>query len=284
MGDLMDIVTRRVPPEPWVDGDNIPWDELAFSDRMLREHLSDDHDLASRRRGIIDEHVERIHSELLVGRPSTILDLACGPGLYLNGLARLGHRGIGVDFSPASIEYARRVATDEGLPAEYVQADLRGFDPSDLVVDDGFDLAMMLYGQLNVFRRGEAEDIVRRAAATLAPGGLMLFEPQTFDHVRATGLARPSWSSHDEGLFSDRPHLLLTESGWDDGSRCATERFSVIDAATGSVEVHALSSIAYTEDELRSLVGMTGTAEIEAWPSLSNDWVHEGLSVLVVRS
>ena len=33
------IVGRRVPPKPWVEGDNIPWQDPAFSERMLVEHL-----------------------------------------------------------------------------------------------------------------------------------------------------------------------------------------------------------------------------------------------------
>ena len=27
-------------PEPWDEGDNIPWNEPGFSRRMLREHLT----------------------------------------------------------------------------------------------------------------------------------------------------------------------------------------------------------------------------------------------------
>lgn len=285
MARLIDVVTRRTPPEPWMDGDNIPWDEPEFSRRMLAEHLSEDHDLASRRPRVIDGHVERIHTELLSGRPSRILDLACGPGLYLERLARLGHRGVGIDFGPASIEYARRAAGDGALPVEYVQADLRGPDLTDRIdPEGGFDLVMMLYGQINVFRREEAADIVRRATDALAPDGILLFEPLTFDHVRQTGHSPPTWSAHPSGLFADRPHVLLTEAGWDEAERCATERFIVIDADTGTVDVHGLSTIAYTDDELRSLVDADGAAQVEAWPSLSTEQVHEGLSVLVVRT
>ena len=43
---LSDIVRRRVPPVPWEEGENIPWNDPAFSERMLAEHLSQEHNLA----------------------------------------------------------------------------------------------------------------------------------------------------------------------------------------------------------------------------------------------
>jgi hypothetical protein len=42
--DLMDIIRRQAVPEPWSEGEKIPWNELGFSRRMLLEHLSQDHD------------------------------------------------------------------------------------------------------------------------------------------------------------------------------------------------------------------------------------------------
>jgi 2-polyprenyl-3-methyl-5-hydroxy-6-metoxy-1,4-benzoquinol methylase len=106
MLDLMNVVQRTPKPEPWAEGEKIPWNEPWFSRRMLREHLSQEHDWASRRALTIQEHVDWIHREVLSGRSSRILDLGCGPGFYTSRLAELGHECTGVDFSPASIAYA----------------------------------------------------------------------------------------------------------------------------------------------------------------------------------
>ena len=37
---LLELLGRALPPEPWQEGDNIPWHEPGFSARMLREHGS----------------------------------------------------------------------------------------------------------------------------------------------------------------------------------------------------------------------------------------------------
>ena len=104
--DLSDIVRRQLPPEPWAEGENIPWDEPAFSERMLEEHLAQTHDLASRRFEVIDQQVDWIHGEILGRMPTRLLELACGPGLYTNRLARLGHECVGIDYAPAAIRQA----------------------------------------------------------------------------------------------------------------------------------------------------------------------------------
>jgi len=80
MKTILDIVERLPEPAPWSEGDNIPWNDPGFSERMLTEHLSQEHDLASRRSETIDQHVQWIFSRVLDSRPSRLLDLACGPG------------------------------------------------------------------------------------------------------------------------------------------------------------------------------------------------------------
>src|SRR5262245_31713047 len=112
---LADLWQRATPPEPWHEGDNIPWNGAAFSGGTLAEHLSQTHGAASRRSATIDRQVTWIHRTLLGGRPTTILDLGCGPGLYTSRLARVGHSCVGIDFSPAALAYARAIAAEERI-------------------------------------------------------------------------------------------------------------------------------------------------------------------------
>ena len=254
---LSDLIHRTLPAEPWLDGDNIPWDDPAFSARMLKEHLSQSHDLASRRSETVNAQVCWLH-ERLVG-PSAVLDVACGPGLYVHELARLGHRCVGIDFSPASIEYATRVAQVEELDCQFRCQDIRraGFG-----ID--FDLVTLLYGQINVFRRREAQDILRRVHQALVPGGQLILEPQQRAAVVGTGVAVTSWESARAGLFSNEPHLLLHERFWHEEEQTTTERWHVIDAGSGTVTRHAMSYLAYESEELCRLVQEAGFSTVES--------------------
>lgn len=278
MNSLHAIIERPMPPAPWAEGDNIPWNEPAFSERMLVEHLNQEHDLASRVTGTIDAQVSWIHSSVLHERPSRVLDLACGPGLYLNRLGERGHSGVGIDFSPASIRYATHEATVGDFDIDYVERDIRETD-----FGSGFDLVLLLYGQINVFQRHEAADIVRRASLALNPGGALIVEPQTFEHVRAVGMTEPSWSSHQAGLFSPEPHLLLTEAYWNEKQRSTTQRFHVINSNDCAASLHAITSEAYTDEEIGLLLTESGLAAVHIAKEFSSPSSDNYLAAYVGR-
>lgn len=280
MKTLIDIVERDERPAPWVEGDNIPWNDPDFSERMLREHLSQEHDLASRKTEIIDGHVDWIFSAILGGRPGRVLDLGCGPGLYAQRLAQRGCECVGLDFSPASIRHATGEATGAGLDCRYVHGDVRDRD-----FGHGFDVVMMIYGQFNVFPRTVGMDILKKAHAALVPGGRLLLELQSAEQIATGGQTGPTWYSAAAGLFSDRPHLVLQESFWDDDASASTLRFMIIDAATGGVSSYALSNEAYSVAALDDAVRAAGFEEVTRYPSLTGRAVVEetDLPVVVAR-
>ena len=263
---LSEVPTRIVPPLPWAGGDNIPWNEPGFSKRMLDEHLSQAHDLASRRTVLIDDHVGFIEQQLGQTTGAQILDLGCGPGLYLHRLARLGHRCHGIDFSPASIAHAQRVAEAEGLDCTFEEADLRSAN-----FGEGFDQVLLVYGQINVFERDDARAILERAHAALVPGGTLLLEPQHADAVSGPVEGTTDWSATQSGLFSAAPHVLLHERFWDEETRTATDRWYVIDAVSAAVQHHAMSTCSYTADELSTLLEDVGFESVRVEASLTGD-------------
>jgi SAM-dependent methyltransferase len=285
--NLLEIVKRQAP-RPWVDGEKIPWHEPEFSQRMLREHLSQAHDAASRRFGMIDGHVGWIHGAVLGGKPSHILDLGCGPGLYLNRLARLGHTGTGIDFSPASIAYARETAQTEGLAVVYRLADLRtavfwapggaAGEPPGVAAGDSitgqhreevrYDLAMLIYGEFSTFRKEDARAILRKAADALRPGGKLLLEPSTVASIVALGAAPASWYAAESGLWSERPHVVLRDNAWDGEQQAAVERYVIIDAASGTLVQHAMTTQACAEEELMEMLSAAGFTNISMYSSL----------------
>ena len=260
--NMIDLVNRSPHPSPWQEGDNIPWHEPAFSERMLREHLSQSHDAASRRTEIIQQHVEWIHNDVLRGKPSRILDLGCGPGLYCRELAQRGHICVGVDYAPASIRHAREITQE--LSCDFIFGDLREAD-----FGKGFDLVMQIFGEINVFNPADARLILRKAHDALNAGGMQLLEVHTADVVQRMGHELATWSSHQRGLFSDAPHLYLRESDWGEPAQVATKRHIIIDAVTAEVTCYASSIQAYDEVGYRALLRDAGFTEINFLPSLA---------------
>lgn len=266
--NLYDILNRQIPPRPWSEGEKIPWNDPDFSRRMLREHLSQDHDLASRRIATVERHVGWIHHDVLLEKPGRILDLGCGPGLYLKRLAQMGHQGKGIDFSPASIAYARSSAAD--LPLEYREADLRQAD-----FGSGYDLVMFIFGELNVFKPEDARLILAKVFAALKPGGRLLLEVSSFESLHRE-VGEPGWYSSRQGLFSDRPHIVLNESFWEETQNVITERYFILDAETGAVSRVAASTQAYQDQEYQELVEGVGFEQVVFHPSLTGESTERG--------
>jgi SAM-dependent methyltransferase len=278
--NLLDIIHREKNPNPWAEGEKIPWNDPEFSKRMLREHLSQAHDAASRRFEVIDEHVSWIHENVLQGKPTRILDLACGPGLYASRLAKLGNSCVGIDFSPASIAYARQQAEVGGLDCTYHLHDIRSAD-----YGDGYGLVMLIFGEFNVFTPQDARKILVKAFDALLPGGRLLLEPHTFEQVVQMGKEPASWFSEESGLFSASPHLYLQENFWDAEEQVAIERYFTIDAATGEVVFFSSSTQAYTNEEYHSLLSACGFGDGTFYPALGKiaDAFQDGLLAIMAQ-
>jgi SAM-dependent methyltransferase len=277
---LADLISRGTPV-PWAEGDNIPWNDPDFSQRMLKEHLSQEHDAASRRLDTVKKHVQFIQRCLQANNSAEcarVLDVACGPGLYTHQLARLGHTVHGIDFSPASIAYARQVAQAEGLACTYTLGDIRAADfPGEN------DLAMFIYGEFNVFSPANARLVLNKARAALRPGGLLLLEPHTEEMIRRMGSEPPSWYAAESGLFSASPHLMLYEAFWDEAARVATHRHILVDAAAGEVTRYSASYQAYSAAEYRGLLEECGFTNIQFFPSLTGEDTAGGLFALLAQ-
>ena len=260
--NIHDLHKRPLPAQPWAEGEKIPWNEPGFSQRMLREHLTQEHDAASRRTKIIKKHIKWIQNVILAKKPSRILDLGCGPGLYCAELAKLGHTCHGIDFSPASIEHAVR---NSPANCSYTLGDLRTteFPP-------GFDLVMFIFGEFNVFKPAHAREILQKACAALAPGGRILLELQTFDAVEQMGNQPPSWYSSSGGLFSADPHLCLMESFWDEDQAAATERYIILEDASRFTR-YTSTTLAYSEEAITRLLQECGFGEISFYNALTGE-------------
>ncbi len=261
--NLLDIMSRK-PPTAWLDAGKIPWNDPDFSRRMLESHLSQADDWASRRYEIIDRHVEWIVGHLPQNH-ARILDLGCGPGFYTQRLAELGFSCTGVDFSPASIEYARKQADDAGLRISYVLEDIRRFQTS-----QKFDGVMLTFGEFNVFSENDAITILRNAAACLRDDGFLLFETQTFEAIKEAGQTPPGWQALERSVFSDVPHLWLDENFWDEQAAAATTRYFIVDAANAGVREYASSTKAYTDVEYKNMLQDAGFTTMERLSS--DDW------------
>jgi SAM-dependent methyltransferase len=161
-------------------------------------------------------HVVRFDLPLLGDiRGQRGVHLQCHIGTDTISLARLGAKMSGLDFSPAALDEARRLASSTGAEVEFVQADL--YEAVDAFGAGRFDLVYTGVGAL-----GWLPDIERWAAIVaelLAPGG-RLFLREGHPMLWALADSRPDGLLAVEHAYFERQE---PEAFTDEGTYVQTD-------------------------------------------------------------
>ena len=264
---LWRLYRRPERPVPWAFGGNLPWNDPTFSERMLREHLDDSHGAASRQESEREMVIEWLWSKLDLASGAQVLDVTCGPGLYAVALAERGCQVTGIDFGPASIAYARRLADERSVSEHcyFVEADVRQMAFENAV----FDAALFLYGQLSVFTVDEASALLRKIASYLRPGGRLVVELLTQDRLDKKDSSW--WFTDDKGLWGDKPFLHLGERFWLEEEQIVVERFYTLDLESLVMDEVILCDQSYSASEMVGLMKEAGFSTVDvlsAWDGL----------------
>lgn len=265
---LWRVYHRPERPEPWREGGNLPWHEPDFSRRMLREHLDESHAAASRVPTERRLQIDWLWDKLGLRPGDHLLDVTCGPGLYAVEFARRGCRVTGIDFSPASIAHARDLALEEGVADRclFVEADVRQMR----VEPAGFDGALLIYGQLAVFTREDAQMLLQAIARALKPGAALAVE--LLDQDKVDRKESTWWFTDDRGLWGDAPFLHLGERFWIPEEQLSVERFRIIHLQSGEMSEIDLCDQTYAIEEMVAQMrraGFSGVEVFRAWDGLA---------------
>lgn len=266
-------------PEPFDPRFELDWSRADYSRRLLREHLDQSHDGASRRRSVVARQVRRLR-RLLPAPPARVLDAACGPGLYALPLARDGYRVTGVDVSPAALRHARAAAKEQGLAVRFVRADLRAL----AMPAASFDAVLLIYYVLEAFPRRQQSAVLRSVARCLAPGGLAIVEMR----LRPDQLPGRVewWEVASDSVLADRRHLLLGDTTYDARRNLYVLReIAVFD--DGSVAAQQTSAWLCPFDGIPKVFARAGlevTAVYDRWTESRGTALSESVLVVARRS
>jgi SAM-dependent methyltransferase len=213
-------------------------------------------------------------SPLLKVRPGTrVLDIACGPAVYVVGLARQGAEVTGVDLSPAMIAKARATCDRAGVPAWFIRADMR-----EHVEPGAYDMVLSTHTSFGYYTQpGDNVTVLGNAYASLAPGGVLLVEVLGKEVV-ATRVGRRGAIDIAEdaggGTVYTRDTIL------DDWTRLRTDWTLV----RGSSARHAsIMWSLYSAAELRALFEAAGFVDVECFGGFDASPYDNQARRLVVR-
>jgi len=260
---LWRIYRRPERPSAWAEGGNLPWDDPDFSIRMLREHLDESHGAASRVKAERQQQIDWMTDKLGLKSGQQILDVTCGPGLYATELARRGSHVTGIDFSPSSITYAKELAREMKVDRRCV---FRQQDVRQMRLEEAkYDAALFIYGQLAVFTRQEAQDLLTCIARSLKPGGRLCVE--LLDQERVDKKDSNWWYTDNRGLWGDAPFLHLGERFWLEAEAISLERFHILHLESGELQQITLCDQTYAMVEMEQMMKQAGFSQVQIFPA-----------------
>lgn len=245
VGDLLlQLAASRERPGLHATGTHALWVDPHISRGMLDAHLDPLHDRASRRPATIDATVAWLAGWAPAG--ARILDLGCGPGLYVERLAAAGFDVTGVDFSPRSLAYAR--ARPGG--ARYVLGDYR-----EIELDETFDVILMVYLDFGTHSPADTSRILGRIRRWLVPQGAFVFDVAAPGN-RQGSETRRDWGVEDRGFWSAEPHAWLARTLRYDHGPTYLDEHTVITAT--QVRLYRTWERCFTPETIRADLAKAG--------------------------
>ncbi len=202
----LDKLTRRPKPYEFYTADAL-WTDEHISEQMLKYHLDETVDLASRNHAFIDQSAAWIIERFNIGPEASVCDFGCGPGLYTTRFAKTGADVTGIDFSKRSVQYARDTASKAGLNVEYVLQNYLEFD-----TQRKFDLITMIFCDFCPLSPSQRKTLLGKFRELLKDGGSVLMDVLTVKHFEATEEGLTIEQAPDGGFWTTAPYYVLTST------------------------------------------------------------------------
>ncbi len=226
--DLRTLGKCLARPELFTKGTARFWDDDHISGQMLKLHLDPDIEAASKTAATIAAETAFIIASTAMDGGKTVLDLGCGPGLYVKEFARTGALVTGVDLSARSISHAAETVGREHPNAAFVNMNYL-----DLAYRESFDIATLIFYDFGALDPGEQSRLLARVHAALKDNGVFVFD--VLSHNWKNPLA-DAITIHEEGFWRPHPHIEILATFSYEDPRTEGRQYTII-AEDGETEV-----------------------------------------------
>lgn len=177
------------------------WDDPHISQQMLKAHLNPEIEAASKERKTIDFETDFIIQTTGMNDKMFVIDLGCGPGLYVDAFAKTGANVIGVDISANSIQYAKKNIQVENEKVSFHEMNYLNLDYNEV-----FDVTTLIYYDFCALSIKDQSRLLHRVHKALKPGGCFLLDVFTEHHKSDMSV---NIFFENGGFWSNRPYWLI---------------------------------------------------------------------------
>ncbi|MER7078349.1 Methyltransferase domain-containing protein [Saccharopolyspora kobensis] len=203
-------------------------------------------------------------------RGARVLDLCCGPGLFLVPLAARGFEVTGVDLSEPMLERARSACEEAGAEVRLVRADMLTY-----TAPEAFDVVLNVFTSFGYFDDPDDNlQVLRNAWESLVPDGQLLVDVMGKE-VLAGWIGRPQVVDLPDGSY-----VVQRDVVFDSWRRLRTD-WTLVRGT--SARTASLTSYLYSAAELHDLFAAAGFADVEVFGGFDGSAYDNHSRRLIVR-
>lgn len=199
------------------------WTRPHLAEQMLKYHLDQGNDAASRTKDTIVDIVQWLDDQLSL-QGKALCDLGCGPGLYAKQFAEKGAQVTGVDFSQHSLNYAEKAAEKNGDSITYLKADY--------VADElptGFDIVTLIYFDFCTMSKQKRKRLLSRIHSMLNPGGVFALDVASVGAFDAKEEQLTIEQNYMNGFWGPEDYVCLHRTVLYPDSRVSLDHYLVVE-------------------------------------------------------
>ena len=229
---------------------------------MLALHINPDVEAASRTKGTIRAETDFIIDETGMDAGKTVLDLGCGPGLYVREFAKTGAKVTGIDFSARSIEYAQTHVRNEYESTEFIKMNYL-----DIQYENVFDVVTLIYYDFCVLDPREQETLLANIHRALKDNGVFVF-----DVVSENRKTRENCvvSIHAGGFWSPDPYLEIMNTYLYENPKAESMHYVIV-GEDGGVRTIRLYHRLFGLNEITSMLKANNLMPEKVYRNLSGE-------------
>ncbi|WMJ77111.1 MULTISPECIES: class I SAM-dependent methyltransferase [unclassified Sedimentibacter] len=216
-------VLKNTIQQPYIfeKGTDKFWEDEYVSEQMLNFHLNPDIEAASKTKETIDAETSFIIKSTDMKEGKDVLDLGCGPGLYVKEFAKTGATITGIDISERSINYA-----NENIKTEYEKTFFIRKNYLDINFEKSFDIVTLIFYDFCALSTNEQELLLSKIHRALRDNGIFILDVVT-EKKETSILTNVSVS--EGGFWSPKPYIEILNTYLYEEPKTEGLQYTIID-------------------------------------------------------
>jgi ubiquinone/menaquinone biosynthesis C-methylase UbiE len=244
------VLTYSEKPKLYEEGTHFMWTESHIQPFLLEAHLNQNNDAASRTKEKVDQTIDFV----LKGKNQglSILDLGCGPGLYIKKYAKKGYKTYGIDISSYSLSYANQMSND--LDITLIEGNyLDTIFPSDL------DIITLIYCDFGVLTKDHQKLLLKKIFQSLKKGGQLVLDFYNMNKMRFLSESS-SYEVESFGFWRPNPYIALNHRFHYANEKAFLDQHIIVDK---NVSLYRFYNHYYEESEMNQMIMDAGFSKVK---------------------